>query len=262
MTIQCEQFADSSYYKINQLDNGNVVFGQGQKKLTVFSITGNTFKKEFEIDNIHEDKVRARQPLSGSRYATGGDDKVVKIWNLTSPYTEQSKEPVKVFREHEREVNNMKYFREKVILLTADYSGKIIVRNAVTYETISLFQDLAEVAYMVDYDSERFMRCHSKIIEVINITTKEIEKKKDLSNVKGIYTFDLYKLRDNKTFLCKKGDYSRYFYLFNFEDDTTSSYVVDRRGVENIMFIDDETFAGKVTNYDNSNYTEISLWKY
>ena len=139
MTIQCEQFADSSYYKINQLDNGNVVFGQGQKKLTVFSITGNTFKKEFEIDNIHEDKVRARQPLSGSRYATGGDDKVVKIWNLASPYTEQSKEPVKVFREHER---------------------------------ISLFQDLAEVAYMVDYDSERFMRCHSKIIEVINITTK------------------------------------------------------------------------------------------
>ena len=174
MTIQCEQFADSSYYKINQLDNGNVVFGQGQKKLTAFSITGNTFKKEFEIDNIHEDKVRARQPLSGSRYATGGDDKVVKIWNLASPYTEQSKEPVKVFREHEREVNNMKYFREKVILLTADYSGKIIVRNAVTYETISLFQDLAEVAYMVDYDSERFMQCHSKIIEVINIKMKEI----------------------------------------------------------------------------------------
>ena len=60
----------------------------------------------------------------------------------------------------------------------------------------------------------------------------------------------------------QKGDYSRYFYLFNFEDDTTSSYVVDRRGVENIMFIDDETFARGATDYDNSNYTEISLWKY
>ena len=39
-----------------------------------------------------------------------------------------------------------------------------------------------------------------------------------------------------------------------------SSYIVDRRGVDNIMLIDDETFAGTV--YDNSQYTEISVWKY
>ena len=62
MTIQCEQFADSSYYKINQLDNGNVVFGQGQKKLTVFSITGNTLKKNLKLITFMKIKFAQDNP--------------------------------------------------------------------------------------------------------------------------------------------------------------------------------------------------------
>ena len=96
-----------------------------------------------------------------------------------------------------------------------------------------------------NFDSERFIGGYSKIAQVINITTGEIEKQKDFSKMDDISIGHLYKLRDNKTILFPKG---QFFYLFNFEDDTTSSYIVDRRGVGNMMLVDDETIAGTVSN--------------
>ena len=99
ITIQRE--SNSASYKIAQLDNGFIVGWESDKKMSIYSITKDSYKKEFETPNPHEKNAHQIMiALSENRLATCSVYEEVKIWNLAPPYGESSKQPIKIFSEN------------------------------------------------------------------------------------------------------------------------------------------------------------------
>ena len=63
-----------------QLDNGSIVNWEEKKKMIIYSITKDSYKKEFETPNLHEKNYFQKMiDLSENRLATCSESQEVKI---------------------------------------------------------------------------------------------------------------------------------------------------------------------------------------
>ena len=77
--------------------------------MSIYSITKDSYKKEFETPNPHEKNAHQIMiALSENRLATCSVYEEVKIWNLAPPYGESNKQQIKIFTEN-GDINTMKY---------------------------------------------------------------------------------------------------------------------------------------------------------
>ena len=132
--------ADScTYYIIGQLDNGNLVSNIDNTLMAVHSITKDSSKLELEIKKPFTNYINDLAVISENRVAIC--DYQIKIWNLSAPYTESSKVPIKVYERHKEKIYKMKYFREKEILISGDTNRNIKIINTKNYEILSMFSE-------------------------------------------------------------------------------------------------------------------------
>ena len=77
ITIQREK---NSHCMCAQLDNGSIVSWEEKKKMIIYSITKDSYKKEFETPNLHEKNYFQKMiDLSENRLATCSESQEVKI---------------------------------------------------------------------------------------------------------------------------------------------------------------------------------------
>ena len=253
-------------YFVIQLDSGDLVSCSSDCSLKIWSITQTEYKCLFTIEKAHEEGINKIVLLSHSRIASCAQDNyLIKIWDMTPPYREKTKIPIKIlgdFKEDDamRMAISLLYIKEKDILVSGGFDYILRIYNMKSYQCINTINDIEcyNPNSIYQIDKERIIIGGRDYITIVNIDKYVIENKIS-SQLCAVCSF--VQLSDKKTVLCGcNGHYyvpkDSYIKEIKKEENFNLYELMIKRCINCFITTDENTF---LSASDDGN---IIVWKY
>ena len=251
-TFNCEitilGHTDDVFYFVEMKDGFLIsCSGSLDKSIRIWSISGNSYKSEYIIENAHEYFIMKVIILSKNRFGSISKGKC-KIWKGNLPYSET---PIIELAHSDLEHKQILQLKDKEIMILF-VNCNIQLWDLDEYKYIKEIKVNSIGSSIVQIDDETLITGP----EIVNIKTESITE----YNIQSFYVYkNIIKSRDNRALVFAKqldfelGPHDREFLLVNPNKEYT--YKPIGKTIKHLINIDKHTFITTKKNY-------FDVWKY
>lgn len=251
-TFNCEitilGHTDDVFYFVEMKDGFLIsCSGSLDKSIRIWSISGNSYKSEYIIENAHEYFIMKVIILSKNRFGSCSNDKTIKIWNSNPPYN-----LIKVLTGHQLSVDSIIKLKKRELLVSGSYDKTLRFWNLNSYQCETIMNDIS------CYNNDSLFEYNKNILLIggeNTIKIADLQQFKIIQTLKDCRLGDIYsliKVEDYVLFGCQNGVLGIYNLKNNKIKIQEHSHSDD---IICLKYIKDESFCSG--SHDNS----IKIWK-